>query len=503
MSAQQELLAYISLAREKKFSDEAIRAALQGAGWSKKEILHALYPDVLGQKNPSKSLPPAIIIISILLFLLLGGVSAYGLYRYQTNPPATETPAPEGNTIPTPSIPPDAGLSPTASPSEDASKSAAIQLSPSVSFAHNGLGFDLFKELLKTDKDANVIISPTSIALALSMTYNGASESTKLAMAKTLKISAIDVKSLNEGNAALIKFLSNPDPQVTLSIANSIWTKKGMTFLQPFLTTNSTSYNAYIQSIDFTLPTAVDTINAWVSKNTKGKIPTIVENPIDPSIVMYLINAIYFYGTWTHEFDPMLTEMKPFTLSTNAKIQHLLMKQERKDFLYQETNSFQGVLLPYGKNKRLSMVIMLPKIPLSSFLTQLTQSTWNSWMKSYAEMEGTVLLPKFKIEYQSSLKNSFLSLGMVQPFSSQTADFTLMRTQKDLFISDIMHKTYIDVNEKGTEAAAVTSVMVQITSVNPAKKTFYMEVNKPFFFAIADSQSGEILFMGVINNPIK
>ena len=217
---------------------------------------------------------------------------------------------------------------------------------------------------------------------------------------------------------------------------------------------------------------------------------------------MYLINAIYFYGSWTNEFDATLTKTLPFTLSDKSKIQHLLMKQERKDFLYQETNAFQGVLLPYGKNKRLSMIIMLPKTTFSIFLDQLTQSTWNSWMKSFTETEGTVLLPKFKIEYGTSLKNTLSTLGMVNAFS-ESADFSGMRKQKDLFISDVIHKTFIDVNEKGTEAAAVTSVEVGMTSAGPSKKTFLMEVNKPFFFAITDTDSGEILFMGVIKNPAK
>ena len=498
MSAQQELLNYIATAREKGFSDEAIHVALLSAGWHKKDINQAFSPHEPQKNTPQQSMSPLVIIISITLFLLFGGSAAYGLYWFQTNPPSVK-PSPTT----TEQMSPTSAPSPVASPSSDLPASPSSQLSSDVTFAHNGLGFDLFKTLLKTGGENNVVISPTSIALALSMTYNGASESTKLAMAKTLKIETIDIKKLNEESANLIKLLSNPDPQVTLSIANSIWTRKGITFLQSFLTTNTTYYNAQIQSLDFSLPTAADTINAWVSKNTKEKIPTIVDKPIDSSIVMYLINAIYFYGTWTNEFDATLTKIMPFTLTDKSRIQHLLMKQERKDFLYQETTNFQAVQLAFGKNKRLSMVIMLPKTTLSSFLGQLTHSTWNSWMKSFLPMEGTVLLPKFKIEYKASLKNPLLTLGMVPAFSSETADFSGMRTQKDLFISDVIHKTYIDVNEKGTEAAAATVVGMVGTAAGPAKKTFVMEVNKPFFFAIADNQSGEILFMGVINNPAK
>ena len=500
MSAPQELLAYIVSARGKGFSDEAITQALRNAGWSKRDIQKAFEPHEPQTKPSRQAISPLVIFISIMLFLLFGGACAYGLYVYQNQLKITPSPTPTPNPIPT-TYPPAGGHS-SASPSAHPSATSSSQLSSDISFAHNGFGFDVFKDLLKTEGDKNVVISPTSIALALSMTYNGASESTKLAMAKTLKISAIDTKKLNEESATLIKLLSNPDPQVTLSIANSIWARKGIAFLPEFLNTNKTYYNAQIQSLDFTLPSAADTINAWVSTNTKGKIPTIVAKPIAPTIVMYLINAIYFYGTWTYEFDTALTQVLPFTLPDTSKIQHLMMKQERKDFLYQETNAFQGVLLPYGKNKQLSMVIMLPKTTFSAFLGQLTHATWNSWMKSFAEMQGTLLLPKFKIEYKTSLSKTLSALGMANAFS-ESADFSGMRKQKDLFISDVIHKTYIDVNEQGTEAAAVTSVSVGITSIGEPKKTFLMEVNKPFFFAITDTQSGEILFMGGINNPSK
>jgi len=497
MSAQQEILTYIASSREKGFSDEAIQTALLNAGWQKRDVLQAFLPQTHTHSSNNQTMSPLIILFSILLFLIFGGGAAYGLYWYQ-NLPAPVSTSPE------PSINPTIGVTstPSISPlSENLEATRSTQISSELPFAHNAFGFSVLQELLKKNDDSNIVISPTSITLALSMTYNGASESTKLSMANTLKINKIDIKKLNEDSALLIKLLSNPDPQVTLSFANSIWYRKGISFLPEFLSTNKTYFNAEIQSLDFSLPSASDTINAWVSKNTKGKIPTIVEKPIDSSIIMYLINAIYFYGSWTHEFDPTLTQMKPFTLPDNSKIQHLLMKQTQNDYLYQETNTFQAIQLPYGKNKQLSMIIMLPKTSLTTFLRQLTHTTWNSWMKSFSEMEGTVLLPKFKIEYKTSLKNTLLALGMVPAFSSETANFSGMRKQKDLVISDVIHKTFIDVNEKGTEAAAATAVVMMKTSMAEPKKTFLMEVNKPFFFAITDTQSSEILFMGVIKNP--
>jgi len=491
MSAPKEILDYIDRTQEEGFSDEAIQEALHIAGWHKKDIHNAFV-----SKTPTTSRPmsPVIIIISILLFLLLGLGSAYAVFWYQTHL-ITQTPS----TTPTPTL----EIIPSLTPSlTEPPQSSAPQtpLTADVSYSHNGFGFDILKTLLKTDGENNIVLSPTSISLALSMTYNGASESTKLAMAKTLKIQGFDIQKLNEQSNSLIKSLTNPDPQVTLSIANSIWAKKGIPILPTFFTINTKYYNATIQSLDFSLDTSADTINTWVSKNTKGKIPTIVEKPIGASVVMYLINAVYFYGSWTRAFDTALTAGRPFFLSEKNTIDQLFMKQSQKNFLYEETDTFQAIQLPYGKNKRLSIVIFLPKTTLPAFLGQLTHATWNSWMKSFSEMEGTILLPKFKAEYKTSLKKALSTLGMAQAFTD-TADFSGMRKQKDISISDVIHKTFIDVSEKGTEAAAATSVEMKVTSFTEPKKTFTMEVNKPFFFTLVDTNTAEILFMGVIRNP--
>ena len=489
------MLDYIEDAQSKGFSDDAIKEALRIAGWHKKDISQAFPQETTSN---SQTISPPIIFISILLFLFLGLGSAYGVFWYQSHPQSTISPTPK----PTESLSPGTHATPTPTDTTLNDETQTASVSTELSYAHNALGFSIIKELQKTEEDKNIVLSPTSIALALSMTYNGASDSTKLAMAKTMKIIGLDVKKLNTDSAELIKLLANPDPRVTLTIANSIWARKGITFLPEFLSINKTYYNAQIQSLDFSVPSAADTINGWVSKNTKGKIPTIVEKPIDASIVMYLINAVYFYGSWTNEFDATLTKMRDFTLLANTKIQHLFMEQHRTDFLYQETSAFQAILLPYGKNKQLSMVILLPKTSLTSFLGQLTHATWNSWMKSFSEMEGTLFLPKFKTEFKTSLKKSLSTLGMTTAFSD-TADFSNMRKQKDLLISDVIHKTFIEVSEKGTEAAAATSVGMAFTSFSEPKPTFVMEVNKPFFFAIIDTSSSEILFMGIIKNPTK
>ncbi len=493
MSAQSDIRAYILSSRQKGFSDEAIRIALTKAGWKLRDINRAFDPAATN----TPAISPGMILASIVLFLVFGGGAAWGMYQYQTQPGVTPSPPPSIPITATPTLQPTLNASPSGIPQSAAVSGDSFS---EVSFAHNAFGFSVFSQLSKSTQSANVVISPTSISLALSMTYNGASQSTQLAMKNTMKLNGLDTQMLNVQSGNLMRYLTNPDPQVTLTFANSIWTRKGLTVLPAFLSINKSYYNAQIQSLDFSLPSAKDTINSWVNKETKGKIATIIDGEIDRDVVMYLINALYFYGAWTWEFDPAMTAMKAFSVSPSKTVQHLFMKQTRKDYLYQETPLFQAVQLPYGKSRRLAMVVFLPKTTLSAFLGQLTHTTWNSWMKSFDEMEGTVILPKFKIDYKTSLRNTLLTLGMVPAFSSETADFSLMRKQKDLFISDVLHKTFIDVNEKGTEAAAVTAVVMSKTMAEP-DTTFTMDINKPFFFTIYDTQSGEILFLGTVTNP--
>jgi len=363
--------------------------------------------------------------------------------------------------------------------------------------SHNKFGVSLLKTLFTKDSSSNIVISPSSIALALSMVKNGADGTTKTAMDKVLQIEGINIDTVNKGNYELMAGLKNPDPKVVLEIANSIWARKGMQAKMEFLQTNEDFYGAVVDYLDFNLPTAPAVINAWVSENTNGKIPAIVPSKIPADVVMYLINAIYFNGTWTYEFDKTLTSDKEFTTGAGTKITHPMMSQKRDDFMYLENDELQAIALPYGENKRLRMLVFLPKGTISDFVSGITPEKWNTWLASFSAKEGTILMPKYKIEYEKSLVDSLSSLGMSIAFSSE-ADFT--KIADGLFISDVLHKTYIDVNEEGTEAAAVTSVVVGITSEAPSS-TFYMEVNKPFLFAIQDETTREILFFGIIQEP--
>lgn len=225
-----------------------------------------------------------------------------------------------------------------------------------------------------------------------------------------------------------------------------------------------------------------------------GKIPSIVQ-AIPSHMVMYLINAVYFEGDWTTQFDKRLTEDRTFTPAEGAPKKHPLMRRHGK-LPYLETEDFQTVSLSYGKNKRLAMYVFLPK-NLKSFVEKSDVNKWSNWMQQYRETEGTILLPRFKMQYQKELRDLLAQLGMGIAFSDH-ADFSGIGTENFL-ISEVRHEAYVDVNEEGTEAAAATGVGIGITS--GPKKIFYMEVNRPFFFAISDRETNAILLMGIVQNP--
>ena len=369
--------------------------------------------------------------------------------------------------------------------------------SKSLSQAHNAFGFKVLKALEQSEGNQNVFISPSSIALALSMVYNGARGQTKAAMEKALDLQGMDIAQVNQQSLALLKLLKDPDPKVQLAVADSVWARKGVSFRPEFLKTVLGFYQAQATVLDFRSAGAASTINAWVNEKTRGKIPTIVEPPIPPDMVMYLINAVYFKGSWTTEFDKKLTENRPFTPAGGAPEKRPLMKQHAT-LPYLETEDFQSVSLPYGKNRRLSMYVFLPKKDLKSLVGKLDGDAWDLWMRKYSNTEGTILLPRFKMEYEKELRGVLTQLGMGLAFQD---DADLGGIGPSLAISEVKHKTYVDVNEEGTEAAAVTSVGVRATAVRVEPPTFYMEVNRPFLFAIRDNQSGEVLFLGAVQKP--
>ncbi|MDZ8260288.1 serpin family protein [Nostoc sp. ChiQUE01b] len=364
----------------------------------------------------------------------------------------------------------------------------------------NKFGFKLFSEVLKNDQgEKNIFISPSSVAIALAMTYNGASGSTQQAMAKTLELQGMNLPEINSSYAAVLKqLLDNSDAKVQLKIANSLWANQDVSFAPKFLNTVQEFYQAKVSNLNFKDAAAPSIINNWVKENTNGKITKIVEN-IESEQVLFLINAIYFKGNWSKEFDKKQTASYPFYITSGRQKQQPMMSQDG-DYRYYESEKFQAVSLPYGKDGKISFYIFLPKnnSNLKEFYQNLNVENWKKWMTQFNNQKGFIRLPRFKTDYDITLNDALKTLGMGEAFSNK-ANFSGMG--KNFAISQVKHKTFVEVNEEGTEAAAATSVGIVATSLRQEPEPFRMIVNRPFFCAIRDNHTGNVLFMGSIIEP--
>lgn len=358
-------------------------------------------------------------------------------------------------------------------------------------------GLKLFRELNKDEKNSNLFISPLSVAMALGMTYNGAAGETQKAMQKTLELEGFTLEEINQCYQHLIESLSQLDPKVEFDLANSIWYRLGLTPREEFVNLCVKHFSALVKGLNFSEPDAADTINGWVEENTNGKIKDMVDKPIDPLTVMFLINAIYFKGTWTYEFDETETKDDWFYLPDGSKKSCKMMEQ-RGSFNYFENETFQAIDLPYG-DEDFSMTIFLPWYSDVDFLiTELSQDNLGYWISCFKEDSVDIYLPRFKLEYEKELNEALIALGMGVAFGA--ADFSNMYENLGVFISKVLHKSFIDVNEQGTEAAAATVVeMRDIVSEDPSG--LVMRVDRPFVFMIREKVSGTILFIGKIMDP--
>ena len=370
--------------------------------------------------------------------------------------------------------------------------------------ANNDFGFKLFGRLTDSTPTKNVFISPSSIAFALAMTLNGADGETKDAMVAALSLSEMTLEEVNSASAGLMNTLLSADEEVELSIANSLWARKGVHFLPDFIRTNRDHYDAEVTALDFDSPQAAPWINTWVSNKTQGKITDIVDDPIDPMTIMFLLNAIYFKAAWTEPFDPECTREEDFLLLTGEtkRVQRMHLFH---DFRYLETESFQAVSLPYA-SERLSMYVFLPDetTGLPAFQEKLTRENWEQWMAEFTYREGFLGLPRFKVEYGARLNSALTALGMGVAFDQNLADFSLMAdTEFPIYISQVKHKTFIDLDEYGTEAAAVTMVEMALGAapMEDEPEPFEMIVDRPFVIAIRDNTTGALLFLGCIVEP--
>jgi serpin B len=360
-------------------------------------------------------------------------------------------------------------------------------------------GFELFREVYTLSEEDNIMISPLSVSYALGMTYNGAAGTTLEAFNDVLHFGDLTTEEVNESYKDLMDQLLNLDDQVEFSIANSIWYRLGFQVLPDFINTNKDYFDAAVKEIDFTDPQTVEIINQWIEDKTNEKIKDMLDF-IPGDAVMYLINAIYFNATWKYEFEKGDTYQGDFNLANGTKHQADYMRVTG-NFQYTSNEDFTAVELPYG-DSTFSMVVMLPspENEVSDLVDKLDGAHWDSWFDDSRFTGVQVDLPKFKYEFKELLNDPLTDLGLGVAFSEFEADFTRINPAGNLFISRVIHQTFIDVQEEGTEAAAATIVEIVNTSAGGGG-TIYFKADKPFLYLIKENSTGAIVFIGKVGKP--
>jgi serine protease inhibitor len=363
--------------------------------------------------------------------------------------------------------------------------------------AYNEVGFHLLAQCRQSLPKTNYFLSPPGLAFALSMVQNGAQGETLRQIMATLQVGNIPLPQLNEANKALLDHLSKLDPKIKLEIANAFWIDQKASIKPDFIAVNRRDYDAEVANGNFQDPATVKKINDWVSARTHEKIPTILEPPLDPMLRLILLDAIYFKGDWLAPFDTKLTRDLPFTLGDGQTAPLPRMSRAGR-YGYDEQSGFQAVELPYVGGD-ISMFVFLPKGGLDEFLKAFTVADFDASILRMRPRKGTVELPRFKLENDYDLTGVLPLMGMPLAFTTR-ADFGAM-SDEPLFISFVKQKTYVAVNEEGTEAAAVTAIGVQAAAVRIEPPPFHFVVDRPFFMAIREKQTGLILFLGAISDP--
>ncbi|NOR45936.1 MAG: hypothetical protein GQ534_10155 [Candidatus Delongbacteria bacterium] len=415
---------------------------------------------------------------------------------------------------------------PTASNSNEvlpSSENVLLDAVNDLGTANQRFAFNIYKEIINASETSeNIVMSPLSISIVLSMLSNGADGNTKVQIKSALELSNLTDKEINSGFLEFINSTNSPDQSITLELANSIWTDDDFIPKEEFININKEYYEAEVQSLDFSLETTLGIINGWVEKVTHGKITDLISE-ILPDEVMYLINAVYFKGNWKYPFDENETANKWFYPEVGERFGAITMWSAGRDFTYIYETDFIAARLPYcayempaselgtkdsymmGNNHKIAMYIFVPQgeMLLKDFVNGITQESWNLWLDSFLPIQEIMPyyydtfkfeMPKFKIDFAIKLNAVLKSLGMVDAFLP-SADLSGITDIGGLFINIVKQKAFIDVNEKGSEAAAATYVGATFG----ADPEFY--ANRPFLYIIRDDRSGNILFMGQVYNP--
>ncbi|MBP0006804.1 MAG: serpin family protein [Cyanobacteria bacterium SBC] len=363
--------------------------------------------------------------------------------------------------------------------------------------ANANFGFLVFSRLAEGREDENLALSPTSLSMALTLLYRGARSQTQQQMTSALGYAGLSLEELDRSYGDLFATLAEVSPDVELNIANSVWAGIGETLESSFVETSRTIYRARVDRVNFSQPQdALQQINRWVAAETNDRIEEILSpSDLDRETVIVLANALYFLGYWTYPFSEEETRLHPFTLPDGTQKQHPMMVQQMPT-RYCETALFKAVELPYGESERMSLYAFVPKPgkTLADFYQHLTLENWNIWMNSFDWYSSGALvkLPKFRLDDERELNEVLKSVGLGGIF--ETPDFSGIVPQS-FAVSLVKQKTYIDVNEKGTEATAATAIVG--TRSSPPE----IEFDRPFFFAIRDNDTGAILFLGSVADP--
>jgi serine protease inhibitor len=362
----------------------------------------------------------------------------------------------------------------------------------------NAFAFELLRESTrKLPADSNAFLSPLSASMALGMTLNGANGETFDGIQTALRLTGMTEAEMNQGYRDLIALLGELDSRTEMKIANSMWGHDGFTIEPAFISAGKTFFDAEVQTLDFGSPSAVATINDWVSGKTNARIPTLLDQISDGEI-LFLINAIYFKGKWREAFDPKDTENGPFQAADGRTRTAALMSQT-DSLRYDETADYQAVDLLYG-NGSFAMTVLLPKAGRTpaDVLAGLNPEAWRELAERFRDANVHLTMPRFKMEYSRRLKSDLTALGMGIAFDDSRADFYRIADVRParLYLTRVDQKTFVEVNEEGTEAAAATAVGVGIISVPEVTE---MRVDRPFVFAIRERLSGTVLFLGLMN----
>jgi serpin B len=372
-----------------------------------------------------------------------------------------------------------------------------------VAKGNNASGFALFKQIDVKQKDKNIFISPFSIAMAFGMAYEGASGNTAKEIASVFAFIPND-KERWDAFSAIYKTLNPDNAKYKLAIANAFWVQQNYPLLQSYTDVLKNYYHSEAYNVDFTYDenreNVVKQINAWAAKNTYDKIRKVLTmDDVKPLTRLVLTNAVYFKANWLYQFDKEQTKKEYFYIDSNKKIKTPMMMQRNVTIKYMENNDIQMIELPY-EGKALSMFVILPKKDIKSIIPRLSTKIFESWRHDLMLEKVDVYLPKFKIECGYMLVEPLIKMGIKDAFNETKADFSKITGGKDLYISTVIHKTFCDVNEEGTEAAAVTAIVMNTKSMGSFDRKIF-KADHPFIYAIVDNNTGVMLFLGKMIKP--